>query len=436
MKLSNSHRYIVTDQMKNILLLQGPMGPFFNRLAKDLRAEGWNVFKINLNGGDSLFNRGKNTISYRGTLQDWPQFLSDKIQEWEITHILLFGDMRHYHKMVTDFSELLGVKVFVFEEGYIRPNYITLEKDGVNGRSSIPKDTEFYSQITRLNEHETKPSSNPFTKTILYAIAYYLAVWLSTPLYPHYRHHRHIGWSEAYIWIRSALRKRKYQQEEDGILEDVIANHSNKYFLGILQVHNDAQIRQWSDIPSASAFIKRIIKSFAKHANKDELLLIKHHPLDRGYSNYKGLIGELAKRYGVKSRVYYIHDQHLPTLLVHARGTLVINSTVGLSSIFHNTPVYVSGHAVYDMPGMTFQGRLADFWKDPGVIDKELHRNFRNYLLCTNQINGHFYARIKGAQSNSGLDLHQLNNILTREKSVIEDTEHCSLKPSTKTVRA
>jgi capsule polysaccharide modification protein KpsS len=417
---------------KNILLLQGPMGPFFSRLAKDLRAEGWNVFKINFNGGDSLFYRGRNSVPYRGTLQDWPQFLSDKVAEWDISHILLFGDMRHYHKMVADFSELFGVKVYVFEEGYLRPNFITLEKDGVNGRSSIPRDPAFFNKVTPINEQETRSPNLPFTKTTLYAIAYYLATWLTRWRYPHYQHHRHIGWSEAYVWIRSGIRKINYRQNEQGIQEELTGKLSGKYFLGILQVHNDAQIREWSDIPSASAFIKRTIKSFALDGNPDEFLVIKHHPLDRGYSDYKPLIRQLARKYKIKDRVYYIHDQHLPSLLKHARGTLVINSTVGLSSLLHNTPVYVCGHAVYDMPGLTFQGNLSDFWKQPGEVDKELNQQFRKYLICANQINGHFYAKTKPANSWSGLDMTQLNNILNRDAARVENTEDCALSPATK----
>ena len=40
---------------KRILLLQGPVGPFFWRFAKDLEQAGAQVFKVNFNGGDLLF---------------------------------------------------------------------------------------------------------------------------------------------------------------------------------------------------------------------------------------------------------------------------------------------------------------------------------------------------------------------------------------------
>ena len=58
---------------KRILLLQGPLGPFFRRLASDLEGVGAEVFKVNFNGGDWLFYPSK-SINYRGGIEDWPEF--------------------------------------------------------------------------------------------------------------------------------------------------------------------------------------------------------------------------------------------------------------------------------------------------------------------------------------------------------------------------
>ena len=40
---------------RDVLLLQGPIGPFFSRFSKELSERGFNVHKVNLNGGDKLF---------------------------------------------------------------------------------------------------------------------------------------------------------------------------------------------------------------------------------------------------------------------------------------------------------------------------------------------------------------------------------------------
>ncbi len=79
----------------NILLLQGPMGPFFKRLSRDLEGQvDSTVYKINFNGGDWLFYRGERTVNFRGTQEQWPEFLAEKIGEWHIDTIYLFGDNR------------------------------------------------------------------------------------------------------------------------------------------------------------------------------------------------------------------------------------------------------------------------------------------------------------------------------------------------------
>ena len=39
---------------KKVLLLQGPIGPFFYRFAKKLKQAGASVHKINFNGGDFM----------------------------------------------------------------------------------------------------------------------------------------------------------------------------------------------------------------------------------------------------------------------------------------------------------------------------------------------------------------------------------------------
>ena len=73
-----------------------------------------------------------------------------------------------------------------------------------------------------------------------------------------------------------------------------------------------------------------------------------------------------------------------------------MNSTVGLSALYHGAPVKVLGNAVYDMEGLTCQSPLASFWNEPGTVDEELVEAFMAYLRRTNQVNGSFYKRAPG----------------------------------------
>ncbi len=395
----------------NILLLQGPMGPFFKRFAMDLEASGRTTYKINFNAGDKHYFNGERCKDFTGAENDWPEFLKRHLIEWDINAIYLFGDERTLHRSSHKVAKALCINIFVFEEGYLRPHYITLEKDGVNGRSSIPTHPEAYRNIQITTEKHPIPVPYPFAHACWYATVYFIAGWLGRTNFPHYKHHRPFNpYHEAALWLRAAFRRHYYRFCERGILKRLTTDFSKKYFLVPLQVHNDAQIKTWSSVPSAAAFIRRIISSFSKYAPIETMLVIKHHPLDRGYSDYTRIINKLTQKYNCKERVIYVHDLHLPTLLDHAKGTLVLNSTVGISSILHNTPAIASGHAIYNMEGLTFQGNMKDFWKNQGTIDRELYRQFRNYLIENNQINGNYYRKIPGFNNQSGIDHSRLRS--------------------------
>jgi capsule polysaccharide modification protein KpsS len=123
---------------RNILLLQGPMGPFFWHLRTVLESLGATVHKVNFNGGDVLFYP-RGATSFRAPLADWACYLRRLIQERSINQIFLFGDCREHHRSAVEVARALGVRVMVFEEGYLRPHYITVEKEGVNGHSPLPR---------------------------------------------------------------------------------------------------------------------------------------------------------------------------------------------------------------------------------------------------------------------------------------------------------
>src|SRR5262249_49694327 len=121
---------------KRVLLLQGPVGPFFARLAEVLRTVAAEVHKVNFNGGDYLFYP-KGAIAWRSPMDQWPDFLAALLRERQIDIVLLFGDCRPIHRLAHKVAVRHGVRVGAFEEGYVRPNFITFEQFGVNGYSRI-----------------------------------------------------------------------------------------------------------------------------------------------------------------------------------------------------------------------------------------------------------------------------------------------------------
>jgi capsule polysaccharide modification protein KpsS len=372
--------------MHRTLLLQGPIGPFFRGLGRELVARGDFVRHVVFNGGDAWFADVGITIPYHGDAAGWPAFLAKIIAEHGFDRVFLFGDCRPLHQVAIAECARLGVAVYVVEEGYLRPHYLTVERDGVNDFSRLPRDPAWY-----LRQPDPDPGPprwnyrHVFTRRIIVSMVYYLAFNASRSLFPRYCHHRPTSLlSEGYAWILGGWRYLQARRQDRGVL----ANLSGKpFFLVPLQVHGDFQITKHSRFASVAGFIREVMTSFACHAPRDQHLVIKHHPMDRGYRHYRTLINRLALRLGISERVAYVHDVPLPALLAMTRGVVVINSTVGISALLHQVPVKLLGRAMYALPGLVAQSSLDVFWRHPGRVDRQIWQSFYRVLHARTQLN-------------------------------------------------
>lgn len=381
---------------KNVLFLQGPMGPFFKKLDTLFRKEGATTYKIGFNFGDYFYSNKDNYIPYRDPANEWSDFIKDFLETKKIDKIFLFGDCRFYQKVSRKIAYENGIDVYVFEEGYVRPHYITMEKFGVNGFSTLPREASFYLNLReteRLSPVHAKQSKYKMVKN---AVHYYLLSNLFWYKYPHYLHHRDFSaLKEFFYGIRGVWRKGLYSVIESNCEKMITHTLSKKYYFVPLQTHNDFQILQHSHYGSIEKFIIEVLESFAYHAPKDAYIVFKHHPVDRGRKNYHAFIMEQAELLGVGERILVFHDVYLPTCLKHAIGTVTINSTVGLTAIGYGIPTLTLGNAVYDIEGLTNKGTsLHRFWYHHKVPDPDLYEKFRNCLIDNSQLNGSFYGLI------------------------------------------
>ena len=375
------------------LMLQGPMGSFFARLAAWLSGHGQQVFKVHFNGGDELLGSiASNNYRFTQPASEWKGWLVNFLSEHRIEAIVLFGQARPLHDVALKLARELGLKCYVFEEGYLRPDYVTLEEGGVNGHSNLPNDAEFYRALPRGPAPVTLPTRSSFWAAARWAGLYCIAVGLLWLRYRHFESHRCFNFfKQLGLWLFSGARKVKFAWLERDLVAELAAR-SKRWYLVPLQVHNDAQIIHHSRYDTVECFIKQVMASFAEHAARDHWLVLKHHPMDRAYRDYSRFIAEEAARLCIADRVKSIHDLHLPTLLRHTRGVVTVNSTAGLQAMHHNAPVIALGHAVYAIPGMVSTRPLAQFWGDPGKVDQGLYRRFRNYVIRHTQMNASFYT--------------------------------------------
>lgn len=381
---------------RSFLALQGTASPFFSKLAIVLRARGNFVRRINFCGGDHAYSADEGAQDYLDEIAHLKAWYRDTMEREACTDVVLFGDCREIHRPVHDVAQMLGARVHVFEEGYVRPHWVTLERHGVNGRSLLPRDPLAY--LDARPGLPAVPPSNP-TGYNLYERAYHdikyrLANTLYAKRYPHYRSHRPRNGFQEYAGLawRLLQQHQVYEREAERVTRTLLEQRS-PYYLFPLQLNSDSQIVVHSPFAGVREAISVVMHSFAHHAPAGYLLVIKNHPLDTGLIGYRKFAAQLANELGIARRLRFIDAGHLPTLLDNSRGVIVVNSTVGLSAIHHARPVIALGAAIYSMEGLTWQGRLEDFWTQGEKPDMDLYKAFLDYVIHHTQINGDFYTR-------------------------------------------
>ncbi|TMV67453.1 capsule biosynthesis protein CapA, partial [Thioclava sp. BHET1] len=121
---------------RRFLFLQGPHGPFFGQLARMLRATGAEVHRVGFNAGDRAFWPDRASfIPYRERAEDWPQAVTALLTRLGITDLVLYGDTRPIHAQAVAAARVNGLRIHVFEEGYLRPFWVSYERGGANGHS-------------------------------------------------------------------------------------------------------------------------------------------------------------------------------------------------------------------------------------------------------------------------------------------------------------
>lgn len=364
---------------RTFLFLQGPPGPFFRLLAEELAKLGHGIHRINLSGGD-LYDWREGATNYRGTMSNWPMFFDRYVRTNRVTDLVLYGDCRPVHQAAMRMAKLRGVRVFVFEEGYIRPDWMTLERDGVNGYSPFDRDPELIMAASNWLPEipDLPPITAEFKRRARDSYWHYHHVLTGRFSFPFYRTHRdHWILGEGFGWLFKFSRRRRREMQAAEVLAVI---EGKKFVLFPLQLTGDYQIRKHSPFGSMTQAVQYVLESFAANAPADLTLLIKEHPLDASWRNWCAYVRRHARRLGIEGRVHCIDGGDLQLLSTSASGMVCVNSTSGTLALECGIPVVVLGDAVYDVPGVTHQGGLDSFWSNPQRPDTELYAAFKKAL--------------------------------------------------------
>ncbi len=387
----------ITGKNRVFLFLQGPHGPFFHLLGKMLCRAGAQVWRVGFNAGDRAFwFTPQSYIPYHGAQADWPETFRALAREKGVTDIVLYGDTRPVHSEAIAAAREMGLGIHVFEEGYLRPYWVTYERGGSNGNSRLMRMS--LADMQRGLAHSDLDAPLPPAKWgdtrhhVFYGALYHWFVMFRNGKYRNFRPHRALTVTKEFQLYLKRLLLMPWQSMERGLATFRIRHGGFPYHIALLQLEHDSSFQMHSPFSTMPEFLEEVIRGFAAGAPTHHNLVFKAHPLEDGRVNQRREINRLAKAHGLRGRVHYVRGGKLAALLADVRSAVTVNSTAAQQVLWRGIPLKVFGSAVYDKPEFISTQPLAEFFSAARRPDHKAYQDYRRYLLETSQVPGGFYS--------------------------------------------
>ena len=386
-----------TGDNRVFLFLQGPHGPFFSKLARMLRRAGADVWRVGFNAGDAAFWRDRASyIPFTGTAEDWRPTFRALVQDKRVTDLVLYGDTRSIHAQAVEEARALGLTIHVFEEGYLRPYWVTYERGGSNGHSRLMEmgvdDMRKALENSDMDTALPPASWGDMRQHIFYGAAYHGCVLLFNRKYRNFRPHRALTVRQEFALYLKRLVLMPFQAIDRRIATWRIRHGGFPYHLALLQLEHDASFQKHSPFDTMTEFLETVIENFANGAPRHHHLVVKAHPLEDGRTPIRAELRRLARQHGIFDRVQYVRGGKLARLLNEARSAVTVNSTAAQQVLWRGIPLKTFGEAVYAKPEFVSTKPLRDFFAGAERPDRKAYGDYRRYLLETSQVAGGFYS--------------------------------------------
>jgi capsular polysaccharide export protein len=382
---------------KSFLFLQGPHGPFFAQLGAMLRAAGAEVRRVGFNRGDRAFwNDADSFIAFNAPFAGWADEIAAIYARHGITDIVVYGDTRPIHRVAVAEARAAGITVHCFEEGYLRPYWVTYERGGVNGNSRLMQMgiAAMRAELAcrDLDVPDAPARWGDMRQHIFYGALYHFHVLARNRGFAHFRPHRALGVRQEFALHLARLAAIPRHAVQRWIATGRIKRGGFPYHLALLQLAHDSSVQEHSPFRSMTDFIRVVIDGFAAGAPLHHHLVLKAHPLEDDRQPLRREAYRAAAEAGVAERVHFVRGGKLAALLDHARSAVTVNSTAAQQALWRGLPVRIFGDAVYRKPEIVSEQPLAEFFAAPQKPDTRAYRDYRHYLLETSQIQGGFYS--------------------------------------------
>ncbi|MDX8349437.1 hypothetical protein SLH49_15730 [Cognatiyoonia sp. IB215446] len=344
-----------------------------------------------------LLSSADEKVCYTEEAERFSAFMHDLYRTRRIDRVLLMGSERFQHRVAIMVAEELGIPVLALEEGYIRPGYVTAEWMGNNRSSPIRDLTD--QQLLQEPKPKTRlrGSQSRFAVLVLLSTFHYVFRAIGASVFKRHLYHRQRALvREFFLWQRNWMRKL-FHSKKNAVLEHRLKTHlAKRFYILPLQVDDDMQLvaaaRGWDNRRIAET----ALKSFARCAPKDHVLVIKVHPFDRGHFADRRRLLRLAKENGIADRFIIIDDGQLGPLTKASCGMVTINSTSGLLALQHGVKLGAAGEAIYSRRSLCFDIKHQDdmdrFWDHNSHVDQRLADGLRFALLNRSLLPGNFYS--------------------------------------------
>jgi capsular polysaccharide export protein len=362
-----------------------------------LRAAGAQVWRVGFNAGDRAFwFHPQSFLPYKGTPQQWPDEIARVLDARKATDIVLYGDTREIHVEAIKAAHARGLRVHVFEEGYIRPFWVTYERDGSNGNSRLMdmsiKDMQSALALSDMEAPLPPAHWGDMRHHVFYGALYHWFVMFRNRAFRNFKPHRGLSVTREFRLYLRRLLLMPFHSLDRRRATWRIRRGGFPYHLALLQLEHDSSFQKHSPFATMTDFLSEIISGFASGAPRHHHLVVKAHPLEDGRVPLRREVRRLAAQHGITNRVHYVRGGKLAELLNEARSAVTVNSTAGQQVLWRGIPLKVFGSAVYAKPEFVSDQPLVDFFAGAARPDSKAYKDYRRFLLETSQVPGGFYS--------------------------------------------
>ena len=270
------------------LFLQSHPSFIGRSLINQMRSQGVECHIVNLSLSDWLSRLGLGAKNYMGKLENWRDYLRNFIECNAITDIVYYQDQRPYHRIARSLAHEMKLNTYVYEFGYFRPDWVTLEKGGMGPFSHFPNNPEQIMRLASKLDERVYSTHYPYP---FFAEAFFEVVYHMMPrgfpfVFRHYKNDRYYHpWFDFPSYIPRLLRSKSLEISAQQTIDSLVADET-EFFVIPMQLQSDYQIRRASHYGHMSEMVEEVISSFKKNANKDAALVFKVHPLDNNIERW------------------------------------------------------------------------------------------------------------------------------------------------------